>query len=238
MSAIERLLANYSRQVNLPWSAHMAGKQRVWFAVYPPVEERRVRAHLPQFEAFTLQANHGWSTVDLTRLLPEWISTHAYREAIFAEPEQFSANTELEDLAVDLVRKACECEEADSGSVIVIMGLASLFDFIRVSSLIERVEDSIRGRLLVFFPGEYAGIICVPSDDFFHIRLKESLDMISGTWKKMVDIYSTIIDGVGMPAIEEHRHHLQTVVAGDGECSFKIRRKALFVALVRIPGKP
>jgi hypothetical protein len=25
----------------------------------------------------------------------------------------------------------------------------------RVSSLIERVEDGVRGRLLVFFPGEY-----------------------------------------------------------------------------------
>jgi hypothetical protein len=27
----------------------------------------------------------------------------------------------------------------------------------RVSSLIERVEDSIRGRLLVLFPGDYTG---------------------------------------------------------------------------------
>jgi len=27
----------------------------------------------------------------------------------------------------------------------------------RVSSLIERVEDSVLGRLLIFFPGEYAG---------------------------------------------------------------------------------
>jgi len=157
MSAIDRLLANYSRQVNLPWSANMSGKQRVWFAVYPPAEERRVRAHLPQFEVLTLEAKHGFSAVDLTRLLPEWVSTHEYREAIFAEPEQFSANSELEDLAVDLVRQACEREEADSSSVVAITGLASLFDFIRVSSLIERVEDSIHGRLLVFFPGEYAG---------------------------------------------------------------------------------
>jgi hypothetical protein len=36
-------------------------------------------------------------------------------------------------------------------------GLATLFDFMRVSSLINRVEDSVRGRLLVLFPGEYAG---------------------------------------------------------------------------------
>ena len=157
MSAIDRLLANYSRQVRLPWSANMSGKQRVWFAVYPPAEERRVRARLPQFEALTLEANHGWSTVDLTGLLPEWIAGHEYREAIFAEPEQFSANSELEDLAVERVRNACANEDADAAGVVAITGLATLFDFMRVSSLIERVEDSVRGRLLVLFPGEYAG---------------------------------------------------------------------------------
>jgi len=157
MSAIDRLLANYARQVRLPWAAHTSGKQRIWFAVYPPAEERRVRARLPQFEALTLEANHGWSTVDLTGLLPEWIASHEYSEAIFAEPEQFSANSELEDLAVERVRNACANEDADAASVVAITGLATLFDFMRVSSLIERVEDSVRGRLLVLFPGEFAG---------------------------------------------------------------------------------
>ena len=157
MTAIDRLLSNYSRQVRLPWAANMAGRQRVWFAVYPPSEERRVRARLPQFEALTLEASHGWTTVDLTRLLPEWISAHEYREAIFAEPEQFSSNSELEDLAVERVRQAWAGEDVNAASVVAVTGLASLFDFMRVSSLIERVEDCVRGRLLVLFPGEYAG---------------------------------------------------------------------------------
>ena len=157
MSAIDRLLSNYSRQVRLPWSAHTSGKQRVWFAVYPQAEERRVRARLPQFEALTLEANHGWTTVDLTDLLPKWIAAHEYREAIFAEPDQFSANSELEDMAVERVRQGCVAEDVDAASVVAITGLATLFDFMRVSSLIERVEDCVRGRLLVLFPGEYAG---------------------------------------------------------------------------------
>lgn len=159
MSAIDRLLNNYSRQVRLPWSANMAGMQRVWFAVYPPAEERRVRARLPQFEAHTLEAKHGWTTVDLTNLLPEWIAAHEYREGIFAEPEHFSANSELEDLAVERVREACAGEDANAASVVAVTGLATLFDFMRVSSLINRVEDSVRGRLLILFPGEYAGNI-------------------------------------------------------------------------------
>jgi hypothetical protein len=55
------------------------------------------------------------------------------------------------------VRQACSREEADGSSVVAVIGLASLFDFMRVSGLIERVEDTVRGRLLVFFLGEYAG---------------------------------------------------------------------------------
>ena len=157
MSAIDRLLTNYSRQVRLPWSASMSGKQRIWFAVYPPAVERRVRAKQPQFEATTLEAQHGWLNVDLTDLLPQWIAAHDYREGIFAEPEQFSVSSELEDLAVERVRLACSSEDANTTCVVAVTGLATLFDFMRVSSLVERVEDSVRGRLLVFFPGEYAG---------------------------------------------------------------------------------
>lgn len=159
MSAIDRLLTNYSRQVRLPWSPNMSGKQRVWFAVYPPAEERRVRARLPQFEAVTLESNHGWVNVDLTRVLPEWLTAHDYRDAIFQEPDQFSANDELEIRATALIQESCSHDDADSHCVVAVTGLASLFDLIRVSSLIDRVEDSIRGRLLVFFPGEHAGNI-------------------------------------------------------------------------------
>lgn len=157
MSAIDRLLTNYSRQVRLPWSQSISGKQRIWFAVYPPAEERRVRAHLPQFETLTLEASHGWTTVDLTRLLPEFLAGHKYREQIFEQPQHLRAGVELEKLAATLVSDACAREEADAESVVAVTGLASMFDFMRVSSLIDRIEDSVRGRLLVLFPGEYAG---------------------------------------------------------------------------------
>jgi len=155
MSAIDRLLINYASQVRMPWSSSISGKQRVWFAVYPPDEERRVRARISEFETHTLQATHGWTTVDLTTVLPEWISKHEYREAIFAEPEQFSTNRELEQLAMQRVRQGCADADANASSVVAVIGLASLFDYMRVSSLIDSVEDSVRGRLLVFFPGEH-----------------------------------------------------------------------------------
>jgi hypothetical protein len=157
LSVIDRLLANYSRQIRLPWSANLSGKQRMWFAVYPPAEERRVRARLSQFEALTLEATHGWSTIDLTRLLPEYLAAHKYRESIFQNPQHLRAGSELEVRAATLVNEACAREGADASSVVAVTGLASLFDFIRVSNLIERVEDRVLGRMLVFFPGEYTG---------------------------------------------------------------------------------
>src|SRR5271165_5076049 len=112
MSAIDRLLTNYSRQVRLPWSHNVSGKQRVWFAVYPPSEERRVRARLPQFETLTLEANHGWTTVDLTRLLPEFLAAHKYRESIFQKPQHLRAESDLEFRAAGLVKEACSRAEA------------------------------------------------------------------------------------------------------------------------------
>ena len=154
MSAIDRLVTNYARQVRLPWSSALSGKQRVWFAVYPPPEERRVRARLPQFETLTLEAGHPWIPVDLTPVLPEWLAAHKYREAIFKGPHFFKAGNALEIRAAERIEAACAAEGAAEG-VVAVLGLGSLFDFMRVSSLVDRVEDSIRGRLLVFFPGEY-----------------------------------------------------------------------------------
>ena len=60
-------------------------------------------------------------------------------------------------MAVQRVREACSQELANDSAVVAVTGLSSLFDYMRVSSLIESVEDSVRGRLLVLFPGEYAG---------------------------------------------------------------------------------
>lgn len=153
MNAIDRLIANYQRLVVLPWSPHLAGRQRVWFAIYPPVEERRLRARLQHFETATLEARHGWHLVDLTSLVPEWLANHEYRDGIFAEPQYCSPGSEVEELTIERLKHACQTEDANA--VMAVTGLASLFDFIRVSRVLDAVETDIRGRLLVFFPGEY-----------------------------------------------------------------------------------
>ena len=99
MNATDRLLQNYTRQVGLPWPRNVAGMQRVWFAVYPPAEERKIRARIQQFENLTREAGHGWACVDLTPVLPTWMANHDYRDAAFNEPEFFTGDDELETLA-------------------------------------------------------------------------------------------------------------------------------------------
>ena len=42
MSRIDDLCRNYARFVCLPWPEHLAGAQRVWFAVYDRMDERRL----------------------------------------------------------------------------------------------------------------------------------------------------------------------------------------------------
>jgi hypothetical protein len=83
------------------------------------------------------------------------MANHDYREAAFSEPEFFTCDDELEMLAAQKVREACTATDADENTVVALVGLASLFDYMKVSRLIGRVEDTIRGRLLVLFPGEY-----------------------------------------------------------------------------------
>lgn len=155
MSYIDALLKNYSSYVSLPWERSLPGAQRVWFAVYPPSEERRLRLHLLRFEeATTRKAVHGWRCCDLTDAFAEWMAAHDYREAYFESPEDLATpHPYFEEYVTERVR--AELEAADKETMVAVKGVASLFGFMKVSRLMEKVQDAIRGRLLLFFPGEY-----------------------------------------------------------------------------------
>ena len=154
MPGVETLLTNFERYVRLPWEPVLAGPQKVWFAVYAPNEERRLRARIGAFETGTVQAGHGWLHVDLTETFSAWMARHAYRDAYFESPEDMGmALEEYAESVVALVKAKLTAPEADSHTLVAIYGLASLFGFMRASRLIEAVAPAVRGRLLVFFPG-------------------------------------------------------------------------------------
>ena len=156
MSQVNNLIANYRRHVGIPWQANLAGRQRVWFAVYPPSEERRVRARVKEFEIATLEAKHHWKPVDITNVPAEWLGEHEYREDYFQEPTALSLIAEdLKTHVVSVLKEACQSRDVDKDTMVAVLGVGSLFGFLHLSDVVSKLEEAIRGRLLVFFPGEY-----------------------------------------------------------------------------------
>lgn len=156
MARIEQLLRNYEQQVALPWADGLAGSQRVWFVVYDEMDERRIRARIENFELATRQAGHGWRLCDLTTAFSRWMAANEYRESYFRNPDALRiALSDFRAAVVSEVRTALDDPTVDKATVVAVLGVACLFGFMRVSELIGEVEASIRGRLLVFFPGEY-----------------------------------------------------------------------------------
>jgi hypothetical protein len=157
MGRIDRLAERYKSYITLPWQKDLAGAQRAIFIVHDKADERRLRARKDLFALATVEAGHGWSKCDLTRAFAEWMAQTEYRESYFESPEDLELKLDddfLEHVA-GRVREVLTAPEADDQSVVGIYGIASLFGFIRVSELMKEIERDFRGRVVVFFPGEY-----------------------------------------------------------------------------------
>ncbi|QBQ53360.1 BREX protein BrxB domain-containing protein [Nitrosococcus wardiae] len=157
MGRIEKLADHYKRYIALPWQKDLAGAQRAIFVVYDKADERRLRARKDLFALVTREAGHNWSECDLSRVFAQWMAETEYRDSYFESPEDLDLKLEddfLEHVA-GCVREVLISPEVDENSVVGLYGIASLFGFIRVSELMREIEGNIRGRVVVFFPGEY-----------------------------------------------------------------------------------
>ena len=121
--------------------------------VYEKEQERTLRARLGEFEQATRRSHHGWTLVDCTTWFAEWMAKQEYRDAYFEDPPLLAMMLEGEFQNFVTRRLSNELEASDENTVVTLMGVASLYGFMRVSELIRSVEQSIRGRLLVLFPG-------------------------------------------------------------------------------------
>lgn len=155
MSRTDALLAAYSSHVAIPWATGLSGGEKVWFSIYEKTEERRLRLHLPEFENATRSAGHDWHEFDLTDEFARWFGAEEYRESYFESPDNLGPDKLIDflDYLVSRIRPLLESSSPDG--IVALFGLGGLFGFVRVSALIHRLEPLIRGRLLVFFPGEY-----------------------------------------------------------------------------------
>jgi len=155
MGQVDELIKGYARFVGHPWRHNLPGPQRVWLVVYDPIQERRIRYRVPEFELATKQTGHAWSLHDLTDAFPVWLGKHEYLESYFEDPEALS--TAIPDFVDSVVAEfTTALEAAGKDAVVAFLGAGALYPFCRISEVIERVNPSIRGRMLVFFPGEYS----------------------------------------------------------------------------------
>lgn len=157
MGRIEELAARYRGHIGAPWQRNLAGDQKAVFVVYPKTDERKLRARLEQFEVETKRAGHEWRLVDLTDTFARWMADTDYREVYFEEPETLAMKlrSDFVQYAAGRLRGALTAEGADEDTVVAVQGVACLFGFTRVSLVLKEVVKDIRGRLVVFFPGEY-----------------------------------------------------------------------------------
>ncbi len=157
-SRVDALAAAYGRHVGLPWENGLAPAQRVWFAVYPKEDERRLRYKVGAFEVATVDAGKKWVEVDLTNVFSRWIDSVQYRDEYFKNPTRLAPKLPqfLTMAAKDAVEQATAAG-ADSETVVGLVGVAGLFGFAQVSDLVPKIAAELGGRLLVFFPGSREG---------------------------------------------------------------------------------
>lgn len=159
MPHLDALLRDYERTVTLPWQTHLAGPQKVWIALYTPADERRLRARIAAFEAATRKAGYTWQAYDVTDAFAQWMAAHPYGESYFESPDDLTddALADFDAYLAAHLRAALNGADVNERSVVAVWGIASLFGITRASTLIESVHDQIRGRLLIFFPGDRDG---------------------------------------------------------------------------------
>ena len=156
MSKVKRLIQSYSKYISVPWRDDAAAAQRVIFCVYNETEERWLRAKVDEFEIVTRQAGHEWAMFDLTDTFAIWLASQRYAKSYFQKP--YLLSTLLPKYLVfitDEFATFLQKNEIGSDSVVAIKGVGSLFGFLKVKEVVDKLAPMVKGRLLVFFPGSY-----------------------------------------------------------------------------------
>lgn len=161
MNRIDQLLENYRSHIQMPLRTGLPASQRVWFAVYPAEEERRLINRIEEFEMVTKDAGHPWVRIDFKGSLARWLTSVDEEERVewFKNPEDIElyAKTEWKKLLTEFFQQEVSRTSDPETTVFALTGLMDLYDFIHVSELIDALEKTFPGFLLVFFPGVKEG---------------------------------------------------------------------------------
>lgn len=157
MTKVQQLAERYADAIGAQWSQTIAGAQRVIMVVYDKELERNLRGQFGEFEQRTRAAGHGWHHFDCTQLFSDWLSQDEDRDAFFEEPADLRPAIEEEFEPNVTERLGQLLQQSGENDVVAVSGIASLYGFLHISKLIKDIENDVRGRLVVFFPGSKHG---------------------------------------------------------------------------------
>jgi hypothetical protein len=146
MNRIDHLLQNYRSHIQMPLRLGLPASQRVWFAVYPAAEERRLLNRLDEFAMATQDAGHPWVRIDLQGRLARWLAAvdEEERAEWFKNPDDIElyARTEWPDVLTQGFQTEVARATAPERTVFALTGVMELYDFLHVSDLIESLETT------------------------------------------------------------------------------------------------
>lgn len=156
-SKVDLLLSAFDRVVHEPWSPLLSAQEKIWFLVYDPAEQRKIDLRMGDFEATARRAGKKWITLSLKPCFPQWMADHDYKEEYFADPEALvdQLETEFKQTAINFLTTQIGTQGADETTVVALRDVSALFGFARLSDVLNGAASAIRGRMLVFFPGEH-----------------------------------------------------------------------------------
>ena len=161
MSRLDQLVQSYRRHAGIPLKQNVTIAERTWFVVYSPDEERRLRSRIAEFEIATKDCGLLWQEIDLTGSFCRWLDSMDdadERAAAIGMPSivEDYADPGFRDYLAETIRRAVAAPPAGDAdrTVFAITGLMELYDFIHVSQVMDALGKTVRGVLLLFFPGE------------------------------------------------------------------------------------
>jgi hypothetical protein len=152
---LSKLLQSFDSHISIPWPQAVSPDERTIFVVYNKEDELKLRARIGEFEASATQSGHPWLQLDLTHSFENWMVEQDYKETYFEDPEFLKGL--YEDFSDELIEnlKSQFIQQQNESGVVALLGCGSLFGFASVSGLVEEIAKEVKGRLVVFFPGEH-----------------------------------------------------------------------------------
>jgi hypothetical protein len=124
--------------------------------VYNENDELRLRAKIDEFEIVTRQSGHEWAKFDITDTFANWLAGQRYAKSYFHKPNLLpTLLPKYLDFIEHEFKRFLSSNDVTKGSVVALIGIGSLFGFLKVKEVVDKLSPVVEGRLLVFFPGSY-----------------------------------------------------------------------------------